>query len=196
MIDSIYFDNLIKAFSALPGVGTKTATRYAFNILNLTEEEAFLLSKSIQDCKLNIKKCSICGNYTDEKICNICKTRDKSTICIVSEAKDIISIEKAHIFDGVFHVLGGLLAPIKGINPENLRINELLDRLDGVKEVILALSFSPEGNITSSYIKNLLKNKNIKITTLAQGISLGNDLEYVDEYTMKVALNGRIEVKD
>lgn len=191
MIDSTYFDDLVKAFSNLPGVGKKTATRYAFNILNLKDEDAFFLSESIVNCKENIRTCSICGNYTDQDVCNICKDRDKSIICIVSDAKDIISIEKAHIFDGVYHVLGGLLAPIKGINPENLRFKELLDRLDGVEEVIIALSFSTEGNITASYIKSILASKDIKITTLAQGISLGNELEYVDGETLRIAFKGR-----
>lgn len=193
MIDSPYFEDLVRAFSKLPGVGKKTATRYAFNILNLNEDDAFLLSESIINCKENIKTCTVCGNYTDQDICNICRERDKNVICIVSEAKDIISIEKAHIFDGVYHVLGGLIAPIKGINPENLRFKELLDRLEGVQEIIIALSFSSEGSITASYIKSLLKDKNIKITTLAQGISLGNELEFVDGETMRAALNGRIE---
>ena len=190
-----HFDDLVEAFSKLQGVGKKSARRYAYNILNMDDSCALELANAIISAKKNIHQCALCGDYTESEICDICKTRDSSTICVVAEPKDILVIEQTRVYNGVYHVLGGLLNPIFGKGPSSLRIKELFDRLDGVKEVIMATSATQEGNATAEYIAEDLRKRGITVTKLAQGIAVGTDIEYLDEYTMQIALSRRQEIK-
>ncbi|MDD7187232.1 MAG: recombination mediator RecR [Clostridia bacterium] len=187
---------LINQFTKLPGVGSKTAQRYAYKIINMTEEEAAEFAESILRAKREVRYCSVCGNYTDKEICDICSTRDGSVICVVKEPKDVLAMEKSHEFKGVYHVLHGALSPMEGITPNDIRIKELLARIakGGVKEVIMATNPDVEGEATAMYISGLLKPLGIKVTRLAHGIPVGSELEYADEITLSRALLDRKEM--
>ena len=187
---------LINQFTKLPGVGSKTAQRYAYKIINMTEEEAAEFAESILRAKREVRYCSVCGNYTDKEICDICSTRDGSVICVVKEPKDVLAMEKSHEFKGVYHVLHGALSPMEGITPNDIRIKELLARIakGGVKEVIMATNPDVEGKATAMYISGLLKPLGIKVTRLAHGIPVGSELEYADEITLSRALLDRKEM--
>lgn len=187
---------LINQFTKLPGVGSKTAQRYAYKIINMTEEEAAEFAESILRAKREVRYCSVCGNYTDKEICDICSTRDGSVICVVKEPKDVLAMEKSHEFKGVYHVLHGALSPMEGITPNDIRIKELLARIakGGVKEVIMATNPDVEGEATAMYISGLLKPLGIKVTRLAHGIPVGSELEYADEITLSRALLDRKEI--
>lgn len=189
--------NLIEEFEKLPGIGHKTACRLAFYVLNQPAEVAKQFSEAIMIAKDKIKFCNICGNLTDSDICPICSNlkRDKSIICVVSDVKDIMAMEKTHEFRGVYHVLQGAISPINGIGPEDIRIKELISRLtEEVKEVILATNLNVEGEATAMYISRIIKPFGIKVTRIAHGIPVGGDLEYTDEVTLSMALEGRREV--
>lgn len=180
---------LINEFSKLPGVGKKTAQRYAYKIIGMTDAEAKQFAESIIYCKQRVKYCKICGNFTEEDTCVICKTRDKSTICVVKEPKDVIAMEKLHEFKGVYHVLHGVISPMDGVGPNDIRIKELLARIDdGVQEVIMATNPDVEGEATAMYIARLLKPLGVNVTRLAHGIPIGSELEYTDEVTLSRAL--------
>lgn len=187
---------LINQFTKLPGVGSKTAQRYAYKIINMTEEEAAEFAGSILRAKREVRYCSVCGNYTDKEVCDICSTRDGSVICVVKEPKDVLAMEKSHEFKGVYHVLHGALSPMEGITPNDIRIKELLARIakGGVKEVIMATNPDVEGEATAMYISGLLKPLGIKVTRLAHGIPVGSELEYADEITLSRALLDRKEM--
>ena len=187
---------LINQFTKLPGVGSKTAQRYAYKIINMTEEEAAEFAESILRAKREVRYCSVCGNYTDKEICDICSTRDGSVICVVKEPKDVLAMEKSHEFKGVYHVLHGALSPMEGITPNDIRIKELLARIakGGVKEVIMATNPDVEGEATAMYISGLLKPLGIKVTRLAHGIPIGSELEYADEVTISRAIVDRKEM--
>ena len=187
---------LINQFTKLPGVGSKTAQRYAYKIINMTEEESAEFAESILRAKREVRYCSVCGNYTDKEICDICSTRDGSVICVVKEPKDVLAMEKSHEFKGVYHVLHGALSPMEGITPNDIRIKELLARIakGGVKEVIMATNPDVEGEATAMYISGLLKPLGIKVTRLAHGIPVGSELEYADEITLSRALLDRKEM--
>lgn len=187
---------LINQFTKLPGVGSKTAQRYAYKIINMTEEEAAEFAESILRAKKEVRYCSVCGNYTDKEICDICSMRDGSVICVVKEPKDVLAMEKSHEFKGVYHVLHGALSPMEGITPNDIRIKELLARIakGGVKEVIMATNPDVEGEATAMYISGLLKPLGIKVTRLAHGIPVGSELEYADEITLSRALLDRKEM--
>ncbi len=187
---------LINQFTKLPGVGSKTAQRYAYKIINMTEEEAAEFAESILRAKREVRYCSVCGNYTDKEVCDICSTRDGSVICVVKEPKDVLAMEKSHEFKGVYHVLHGALSPMEGITPNDIRIKELLARIakGGVKEVIMATNPDVEGEATAMYISGLLKPLGIKVTRLAHGIPVGSELEYADEITLSRALLDRKEM--
>lgn len=189
---------LIEEFSKLPGVGNKTAQRLTFHILNMPRESANDLAKAIIDAKEKIKHCSTCFNITDTDPCSICcdAKREEETICVVQEPRDIIAIEKTREFRGKYHVLHGAISPMEGIGPNEIYIKELLQRLNGdeVKEIILAMNPSIEGEATSMYIAKLVKPLGIKVTRLASGIPIGGDLEYTDEMTISKALEGRREL--
>lgn len=187
---------LINQFTKLPGVGSKTAQRYAYKIINMTEEEAAEFAESILRAKREVRYCSVCGNYTDKEICDICSTRDGSVICVVKEPKDVLAMEKSHEFKGVYHVLHGALSPMEGVTPNDIRIKELLARIakGGVREVIMATNPDVEGEATAMYISGLLKPLGIKVTRLAHGIPVGSELEYADEITLSRALLDRKEM--
>lgn len=188
-------EKLIRQFSKLPGVGTKTAQRYALTVLSMTEEEAHAFATAVVEAKEKVTVCSVCGNYTDKDPCHICQTRDNSVICVVQEAKDVIAVERLGEYHGVYHVLGGVLNPLKGIGREDIRLAELFKRLTGdVHEVILATDTSAEGEATATYIARFVKQYGIKVTRLAQGISIGSELQYADEVTLSRAFLNRKEV--
>lgn len=189
---------LINELEKMPGIGPKTAQRLAFYILKAEKNEILNLARTIEEVKNKIKYCSICFNITELDPCFICSSpkRDKSSICVVEEPLDIITIEKTGIFKGVYHVLLGSLSPLDGIGPEDLKIKELLLRLEknNVKEVIIATNPNAEGEATSIYLSNLIKPLGIKVTRLAQGIPMGTSLEYADEVTLSKAIEGRKEI--
>ncbi len=186
---------LINEFTKLPGVGTKTAQRFAYKIINMSDEEAKSFAESIIAAKQKVRYCSVCGNFSENDVCDICRERASDTICVVKEPKDVIALEKAHEFHGVYHVLHGTLNPLEGIGPDDIRIKELLNRLDGsVKEVIMATNPDVEGEATAMYIAALIKPLGIKVTRLAHGIAVGTDLEYADVSSLSRALIDRREL--
>ena len=183
---------LINEFSKLPGVGKKTAQRYAYKVVNMSQSEAEELARAIVDCKNKVRYCSICGNFTEGDVCEICKTRDKSVICVVRDPRDVVAMEKLREYKGVYHVLHGVINPMEGIGPNDIRIKELLARIDGsVKEVIMATNPDVEGEATAMYIAKLLKPLGVNVTRLAHGIPIGGELEYTDEVTLSRALSER-----
>lgn len=187
-------DRLCGNFRKLPGVGAKTALRYAYRIIDMTEEEAEEFLSAVKEAKEKIRLCRECGQYSEDDVCEICKTRDKSVICVVKSPKDIAPIEKAAGFNGVYHVLHNTLDFQRGIGVEDIRAKELFSRLIGVKEVVLALNSDMSGEITSTYLARELKGLGIKVTRLASGIPLGAELEFADEGTLKRAYDDRKEV--
>ena len=189
---------LIEQFQKFPSVGPKSAQRMAFHLLKMSKAEVEKFAQSIIEAKENTFACDVCFNMSSTNPCEICQStsRDRSIICVVSETKDLIAIEKTNEFFGLYHVLQGLISPIDGIGPEEVRIKELLHRLtsDDVKEIILALNPSVEGEATSLYLNKLIKPFGIKITRIAFGLPVGADLEYADEITLARALEGRREM--
>lgn len=190
-------NNLIEEFEKLPGIGHKTACRLAFYVLNNSPEEGREFAKAIIEAKEKVKFCSVCNNFSDSDICPICKNekRDKSVICVVSDVKDLIAMERTHEFRGVYHVLQGVISPINGVGPDDIKIKELMSRLnENVLEVILATNLNVEGEATAMYISKLIKPLGIKVTRIAHGIPVGGDLEYTDEVTLTMAMEARREV--
>ena len=187
---------LINKFTRLPGVGTKTAQRYAYKIINMTEEEVEEFAECLLDAKRKVRYCKICGDFTDKDVCDICANRDHSVICVVKEPKDVLAMEKAREFKGVYHVLHGVISPMEGVTPDDIRIKELLARISegGVKEIIMATNPDVEGEATAMYISSLVKPFGIKVTRLAHGIPVGGELEYADEITISRALTDRKEI--
>jgi recombination protein RecR len=189
-------ERLINRLSRLPGIGRKTAARLAFHILKSPKEEAEDLADAIRDVKEKIGFCSICFNITETDPCDICRdpNRNRSLICVVEESYDVAVLDKVEGFDGLFHVLGGRLSPLDGIGPDDLRIKELLSRLDEeVEEVIIASNPNVEGEATAAYLSKLIKPMDIKVTRIARGLPVGSDLEYADSVTLSRALEGRQE---
>ena len=190
--------HLAEQFGRLQGVGRKSAMRMAFSVLDLNEEEAEIFAQAIMDAKRKIHLCPICQNLTDREVCNVCEDlqRDRSVICVVEDAKAVLSMEKVREYRGVYHVLHGVISPVNGITPDQIKLKELLTRLeDGeVQEVIVATNPTVEGEATAMYISRLLKPLGIKVTRLAYGIPVGGDLEYADEVTLSRALEGRRDV--
>lgn len=185
---------LIAELSKLPSVGEKTAARYAYAILNSPKEEVDELIDAIRDVKENVHFCSVCGNYTENEVCDICSSRSAKVICVVKEPKDIVALEKVKSFKGVYHVLGGVISPMEHIGPNDIRIKELLARLEGVEEVILATNPDVEGEATAMYIARLIKPMGIKCSRIARGLPEGSVIEYADESTLSRALASRIEL--
>jgi recombination protein RecR len=189
--------NLIDEFSRLPSVGPKLAARLTFYLLTKPEKDIESLGQAILDLKKNLTKCRKCFHISEKEICDICESPDrrKDVLLAVEEPLDVIAFEKTGGFDGMYHVIGGVISPIDGIGPEDLRINQLIERIDadGITELILATNPSLEGEATASYIKNLLKDKPLKITRIARGLPVGGDLEYADEVTLMRSLDGRGE---
>ena len=190
--------NLIECFKKLPGIGEKTAERLALSMLDMDNTIIELFSNSLKDVKTKIKRCGICNNLSEEDNCEICKDKDRNRkiICVVEEPKNVILFEKINIFDGYYHVLDGLISPIDGINPEDINISNLIDRVkkDKIEELILALKPSVEGETTSLYISKLLEKENIKITKIAYGIPMGAEMDYVDSLTLELALENRMDI--
>jgi len=190
-------DNLVAQLTKLPGVGTRTAQRLAFHLLQRSQEEALALSTAIKEVKERVRFCSECGNLTEEELCGICRDtrRDHSIICVVEQPADLISLERTHEFRGLYHVLGGALSPLDGVEPEHLRIDELLARVarNGVQEVVLAMNPNMTGEATAAYLADRLRER-ARVTRLASGLPVGGDLEYADEVTLGRALSGRREM--
>lgn len=191
-------EKLIESFEKLPSIGHKTAARLAFHMLNATEEETNEFVSSIINAKKNLKYCSKCYNISDTDPCPICSNvkRDASIICVVEDVRDVVAMEKTHEFKGLYHVLHGSISPMNGIGPDDIKIKELLSRLQTgeVKEIILATNPRVEGEATAMYISKLVKNFGVKATRIAHGIPVGGDLEYTDEVTLTKALEGRREL--
>lgn len=187
---------LVENFRSLPGVGFKTAQRYAYFIIESDEEQVSKFAQSMLEAKQKIHFCPICAGFTDDKICHICSSRDKKIICVVKQAKDIEVMEKIKGYNGVYHVLGGTISPLDNKGPNDLRIKELVQRVsdDQVNEVIIATNPDVEGDVTAHYIAKLLKPLEIKVTRLAQGISMGTEIEYADEVTLTKAFELRGEL--
>lgn len=186
---------LIEAFSRLPGVGPKTASRLTYYLLRAPDELTDSLAEAVRGLKENLKFCSVCGNITLEDPCPICADarRDQKTIAVVEEPLDLLAIERTGGYQGVYHVLNGAISPVNGIGPDDLRIRELVGRVEGgtVLEIIIATNPGQEGDATAMYISNQLANKGVKITRLARGLPVGGDIEYVDPVTLMRALQGR-----
>ena len=190
--------NVIDCFKNLPGIGEKTAERLAFSLIGFSKENLTSFSAAITDIRDKITTCEICGNIADSNICNICsdKERNSNIIFVVEKAKDISLFEKINIYNGKYHVLGGLISPLDGIGPDDININKLIDRIDkeSVHEIIMALKPSIEGETTMQYIKKILENKNVRVTRIATGIPMGTDIEYIDATTLEFALEGRKDI--
>ena len=192
-------DNVVGELSRLPGIGRRTALRLAMHILRMDEEDVVSMGESMIDFRTKICRCAKCNNLSDTEICDVCAdaSRDKSTVCVVEQVSDLLSIEKTHQYRGVYSVLGGVISPMQGVAPSDLRIDLLLDRIamGEVKEVIIAISASVEGETTMFYLMNCLKRfPHLKITTIARGIGFSDELEYVDELTITQAMLNRREV--
>lgn len=189
------FQNLVNNLTILPGVGEKTAERYVYSLYEKDDDDVETLAKSLVDFKKNIKTCDICGCLSDENLCDVCsdKTRDKSTICIVEDSKNVFFIEKTGKYKGYYHVLNGLISPIDGKNPEDLNLSELVNNriTNEVKEIIIALNPSIEGEITSQYIQKILEKYNVKVSRLSYGLPMGTDIEYLDPVMISKAWDDR-----
>ena len=196
--DALPLAKLTEEFAKLPGIGRKTAGRLAYYVVSLPKEKAEEFADAILDAHEKIRYCDVCCNFTDDLICPICKStkRDRSIICVVQSPKDVAAFEKTKEYNGLYHVLHGLISPMDGIGPENLKIKELIKRLndDEVKEVIMATNPTIEGEATAMYIAKLLNPLGVKVTRLAFGIPIGSELEYADEITLFKALEGRNEI--
>lgn len=190
--------NIIDCFKDLPGIGEKTAERLVFSLINFNKEKLTSFSDAIIQVRDKLKYCDVCGNITENDICDICADKDRNSkiIFVVEKAKDISLFEKINIFNGKYHVLGGLISPLEGIGPEDINIGNLISRIDkeNVEELILALKPSIEGETTMQYIKKILENKKIKITRIATGIPIGTDIEYIDSMTLEFAFEGRKDI--
>ena len=191
-------ENLVDRFASLPGIGRKSAQRLAFHVLALPDAEAKALAEAILDAKSSVHCCKICQNLTEGEVCSVCasQTRDKGTICVVSEPRDVASIERGHEYNGTYHVLHGVLSPMGHVGPDDIRIKELLVRVaeNDVEEVIMATNPDTEGEATAMYISRLLKPFGVKTTRLAYGIPVGSNLEFTDDATLNRAIEGRTEI--
>lgn len=193
---SKHIEDVINEFAKLPGVGRKTATRYVLYVLKQDDKETEAFAAALINLKRQLKHCSVCHNVSDKDICNICANhnRDKSSLCIVEDIRDVMAIEGTQQYRGIYHVLGGIISPLDGIGPADLNIESLVKRMSGgeIKEVIMALSTTMEGDTTNFYLYKRLKDFNIMVTTIARGISIGDELEYADEITLGRSITNRI----
>ena len=193
----VAIEKLIEEFAKLPGIGKKTAQRLTLHVLNLPKDEVEEFSNALVKARGTIKYCSVCGNFTDSDPCAICgnPSRDKTQICVVEQPKDIMTMEKVKDYNGVYHVLHGNISPMQGRGPQDIRLRELVSRMNGnIKEVIVATNPNIEGEATAMYISKILKPLDVKVTRIAAGIPVGGDLEYADEVTLSKALEGRKEI--
>ena len=191
-------ENLVDKFASLPGIGRKSAQRLAFHVLSLPDDEAQSFADAIVSAKKSVHCCKVCQNLTEGEICQICAsdTRDKSTVCVVSEPRDVLSIERGREYNGTYHVLHGVLSPMSHVGPDDIRIKELLVRVaeNDIQEVIMATTPDTEGEATAMYLSRLLKPFNVKVTRLAYGIPVGSNLEFADDATLNRAIEGRTEM--
>ncbi|MCI8446764.1 MAG: recombination protein RecR [Bacilli bacterium] len=192
--------NLIECFKKLPGIGEKTAERLALATLNLDTEIIHLFAESLENTKTKIKRCSICNNLSEEDTCEICKdsNRERDIICVVEDPKNVVLFEKLGSYHGLYHVLNGLISPLDGINPEDINILALIERIEkeNIKEVIIAVKPSIEGETTSLYILKLLEHKNVIVSKIAHGVPLGADMDYIDSLTLEMALEDRKKISE
>jgi recombination protein RecR len=190
-------ENLVSQLTRLPGVGTRTAQRLAFHLLRVPKDEAAALAGAIAEVKERVRFCAECGNLTEEDVCEICRDarRDRAVVCVVEQPADLISVERTHEYRGLYHVLGGALSPIDGVEPEDLRIGQLMQRVErnGIEEVVLATNPNMTGEATAAYLADRLRGR-VRVTRLASGLPVGGDLEYADEVTLGRALAGRREM--
>ena len=191
-------NNLIEAFKYFPGVGDKTAERMAFNVLGMDQVEANFLADSIKNVKNNIKRCKICNHISEEDVCYICndKSRNSDYLCVVEDPKTVISIEKIGTFNGYYHILNGLIETLDGINPEDIRIDKLIKRIENgnFKEIIIAVKPCLEGEMTALYISNVLRGLNVEVTRIASGLPMGADMEYIDPITLEASFDNRKKI--
>jgi recombination protein RecR len=190
-------DNLVAQLSRLPGVGTRTAQRLAFHLLRAPKDEALALAAAVEEVKERVRFCRDCGNLTEEDVCAICQDarRDRTVVCVVEQPVDLLSVERTHEYRGLYHVLGGALSPLDGVEPDHLRIAELLARVErnGIEEVVLATNPTMTGEATAAFLADRLRGR-VRVTRLASGLPVGGDLEYADEVTLGRALSGRREM--
>jgi recombination protein RecR len=190
-------DNLVAQLTRLPGIGSRTAQRLAFHVLSTPKDEALALATAIEEVKERVRFCRECGNLTEEELCGICldARRDRTVVCVVEQPVDVISLERTHEYRGLYHVLGGSLSPLDGVEPEHLRIEELLQRVakGEIREVVLATNPNMTGEATAAYLADRLRDR-ATVTRLASGLPVGGDLEYADEVTLGRALAGRREI--
>ncbi len=191
-------ERLTEQFARLPGIGGKTAQRLAFHVLSLPQEDAEVFAQSILEAKRTVHTCRVCQNLTDQELCAICADpeRDQGVICVVAEPRDVVAMERSREYNGVYHVLHGVISPLNHVGPDDLKIRELLNRVaqGGVREVIMATNPDTEGEATAMYLSRLLRPLEVKVTRLAYGIPVGSQLEYADEITLLRALEGRREM--
>ena len=191
-------ENLVAQLTRLPGIGTRTAQRLTFHLLQVPKTEALALADAIRDVKERVRFCRECGNLTEEDVCEICRDsrRDRTVVCVVEQPADLVSLERTAEYRGLYHVLGGALSPLDGVDPEHLRIDELVGRVerDGIEEVVLATNPNMTGEATATYIADRLRGR-VRVTRLASGLPVGGDLEYADEVTLIRALQGRRAVE-
>ncbi len=193
-------DNLVAQLTRLPGIGTRTAQRLAFHLLSTPKEEALALAGAIEDVKERVRFCRECGNLTEDEVCGICADtrRDRTVVCVVEQPVDVVSLERTHEYRGLYHVLGGSLSPLDGVEPEHLRIDELLRRVAGgeIQEVVLATNPNMTGEATAAFLADRIRSArgDLRVTRLASGLPVGGDLEYADEVTLGRALAGRREL--
>ena len=191
-------DSLVTRLNRLPGVGIKSAQRLAFHIIAMPDEDVSALAEAITEAKRRIHFCPVCGNYTENELCGVCADpkRTAELLCVVESARDVLFMERIHEFRGRYHVLGGVLSPMDGVGPDQLRIRELLERVEkeGVREVIIATNPDVDGEATASYIAKLLKNGGVRVSRIAHGIPIGGNLEYVDEITLSKSIENRREM--
>jgi recombination protein RecR len=187
-------DNLVAQLTRLPGIGTRTAQRLAFHLLSVAKDEALALAHAVEDVKERVRFCEVCGNLTEEPVCSVCvdPRRDRTIVCVVEQPVDVVSLERTHEYRGLYHVLGGALSPLDGVEPGDLRIASLMERVDtdGVEEVVLATNPTMTGEATAAYLADRLRGR-VTVTRLASGLPVGGDLEYADEVTLGRALAGR-----
>jgi recombination protein RecR len=188
---------LIEALKLLPGIGQKSATRLAFHILKRPPEEAAALARAIQEARTRVRDCTVCGNFSEGETCPICadERRDRAAICVVEEAANLPAIERTGLYQGLYHVLGGSLSPLRGVGPEELRVGLLLERIraGGIREVILAMSPNVEGEATAVFLAGLIKPLGARVTRIAQGLPVGSEIEFTDDMTLAKALEARRE---
>jgi recombination protein RecR len=198
MKSSAYLETLIKKFSKLPGIGPKSASRLAFHILGMRREDVEGLARAMVELKRNIVTCAVCGGISDGEVCSICQdpARDRGLLCVVEDAKDVLTIEGTGEYRGIYHVINGLISPLDGIGPDDLNIATLLEKCrgDSIREVILALNPSVEGDATSLYIARLINPFSVTVTRIAHGLPVGADLEFADTATIIKSLEGRVKI--